>query len=120
MLRILSRLIKLTEWSDHMSEDYITVGDDKLWEIPSDWTHGNNNNTNEYGCHRCGKRVGKKPAHVHVVDGGDTLLSVEYGVDKFSQFDELSGTDEGGGDMYWFPIGSECKRHVPASFVQES
>jgi hypothetical protein len=99
-------------------EPFEIVGEDKLWEIPGDWTHGNQ--SDEYGCHRCGKKVGKKPATVHVVAGGGTLLSNEYGIDKFSQFDEESGHEEAGGDMYWFPIGSECKRHVPAEFVFEA
>tara|TARA_Y100000593_G_scaffold28712_1_gene57382 strand:- start:2721 stop:3032 length:312 start_codon:yes stop_codon:yes gene_type:complete len=100
-----------------MNQEYEIVGDDKLWEIPSGWTHGNQ--SDEYGCHRCGKKVGKHPAQIHVVAGGGTLLSAEYGIDKFSQYDDESGHEEAGGDMYWFPIGSECKKHVPAEFVSE-
>ena len=110
-----------------MSEGYEIVGEDKLWDIPSGWTHGNQ--SDGMGCHRCGKKVGKHPAQVHVVGGGGTLLSAEYGIDKFSQFDDCymdkdgnwhdNDHEEAGGDMLWFPIGSECKKHVPAEFVSE-
>jgi hypothetical protein len=31
-----------------------------------------------------------------------------------------SDHEEAGGDMYWFPIGPECKKHVPAEFLFES
>ena len=48
------------------------------------------------------------------------MIGVEYGIDKFSQYDDESGHEEAGGDMYWFPIGSECKKHVPAEFVLEA
>lgn len=101
-----------------MSEEYEIVGEDKLWDIPGDWTYGGKYGHD--GCHRCGKKVGKHPAQIHVVAGGGTLLSVEYGIDKFSQYDDVSEHEEAGGDMYWFPIGSECKKHVPAEFVSEA
>jgi len=101
-----------------MSEPFEIVGDDKLWDVPSDWTHGNQ--SDGLGCHRCGKKIGKNKAEVHVVAGGGTLLSNEYGIDKFSQFDDVADHEEAGGDMYWFPIGPECKKHVPAEFLFES
>ncbi len=102
-----------------MSQQYEIVGDDKLWDIPSDWTHGGQ--YGQDGCHRCGQRIFRNTitAQVHVVAGGGTLLSAEYGINKFSQYDDESEHEEAGGDMYWFPIGSECKKHVPAEFVSE-
>ena len=104
---------------------YEIVGDDKLWEIPKGWTHGNQ--SDGLGCHRCGKNIKNHKYEIHVVAGGGTVLSNEYGIDKFSQYDESymdengnwheTDHEEAGGDMYWFPIGSECKKHVPKEFL---
>jgi hypothetical protein len=64
-------------------------------------------------CVVCGRRTsGRKtsPNLIRVVDGGG----------RFARLDELQGIDvDAAGDMYIFPIGSECKKALPAGYVQK-
>lgn len=57
-------------------------------------------------CAICGRRTGRDPLLAHVVDGGTRFIAA----DDHSE-------DETPGDMYWFPVGSECAKAFPAGFL---
>jgi hypothetical protein len=60
-------------------------------------------------CQRDIKTPPAETAYLHYVDGGNAILAVE----DEARFSELQDA----GDMYSFPVGSECARKLPNGFV---
>jgi len=58
-------------------------------------------------CARCGKEVKNQKYSVHLIEGGNTMLAV---ADEYKYNNESA-------DMGWFPIGSECAKHIPQEFL---
>jgi hypothetical protein len=59
------------------------------------------NMTGHNPCAVCGREMkGGNHYAVHVIDGGDNILHPE---------DEDEYIDDGG-DMYWHPVGPECRK----------
>lgn len=56
--------------------------------------------SSEEPCVRCGKAIRRKKRMVHLVDGGSSILHPDD--------EHLYQSDNG--DMYWYPIGSDCAR----------
>lgn len=65
-------------------------------------------NTDYAPCVRCGKAVKNEKFYIECVDGGLEAIPNN----------EQADTDDGG-YMGCFPIGSECKKHIPAEFIKK-
>ena len=60
-------------------------------------------------CVRCGKEVKNTKFLVHFIEGGNTMLAVAD-EDQYIEDDA---------DMGFFPVGSECARHIPKEFLHK-
>lgn len=60
-------------------------------------------------CARCGKEVKNAKYMVHFIEGGNTMLAVA---------DEDNYVEDDA-DMGFFPIGSECAKHIPQEFLHK-
>jgi len=64
-------------------------------------------------CNICGRPVNPKRAYdVHVIGGGVRILHP----DDEAAFEEHATPDDRAGDMYHFPVGSECVKRIPAEY----
>jgi len=66
-------------------------------------------NTDYAPCIRCGKAVKNEKYYVECVDGALEALSTKEKADY-----------NDGGYMGCFPIGSECKKHIPSEFIHKN
>ena len=67
----------------------------------------NINNGSINPCARCGKEVKNEKYTIHLIEGNNTMLSVK---------DEINYISDSA-DMGFFPIGSECAKHISKEFL---
>ena len=60
-------------------------------------------------CARCGKEVKNQKYSVHLINGDNTMLAVA---------DESNYTSDSA-DMGFYPIGSECAKHISKEFLHK-
>jgi hypothetical protein len=75
------------------------------------WPRSRRQHANAWGdpdyCQVCGRKVGRNPYWLHVVDGGASAIKPE---DNHHYYGDS-------GDMGHFPIGSECAKRFPSEYL---